>query len=188
MSLRRGLCTSPDRLFWLDLVIFLAYWLKKGLNLSFFQPTMIMNAPFPTDMVLKVTGASANQLKYWIKIGLIGPHREGKRYFYTFRDIIKLRVISNLKNKGLSLQKIRNGIDNLTKVLPREDDPLSRLVIFTDGQDMIAMEKGAYFSATSLQRYFRFDMGQLHARITKIQSEEGLKEKVPSPQLVFPAH
>lgn len=127
---------------------------------------------FSTELVLRVTAASANQLKYWIKIGLISPTHVGKRYLYTFRDVIKIRVISNLKNEGLSLQKIRKGINNLTKVLPSDDDPLSRLIIFTDGQEMIAMEKGMYFSATSMQRYFRFDLEQLQTSIIKFQSDK----------------
>lgn len=131
---------------------------------------------FSTDIVVRVTDASANQLKYWVKIGLVSPIKEGKRYLYTFRDIIRIRVVTNLKIKGLSLQKIRKGIDNLTEVLPAEDDPLARLVIFTDGQDMIAMEKGMYFSATSMQQYFRFDLGQLQASILKIQSETADKD------------
>lgn len=132
---------------------------------------MTSNIVFPTDIVLRVTGASANQLKYWVKIGLVSPIKDGKRYLYSFRDIIRIRVVTNLKNNGLSLQKIRKGIGKLTKVLPTDDDPLARLVIFTDGQDMIAMEKGMYFNATSMQRFFRFDLGQLQASIFKIQSE-----------------
>jgi DNA-binding transcriptional MerR regulator len=132
---------------------------------------MTSNTLFPTDLVLRVTGASANQLKYWVKIGLVAPQKDGKRYLYTFRDIIRIRVVSDLKNNGLSLQKVRRGIDNLTQVLPIHDDPLARLIIFTDGQDMIAMEKGMYFSATSMQRYFQFDLEQLRAFISKIQSE-----------------
>jgi len=145
---------------------------QKKLN---FSSNMTLNTSFPTDIVLRVTGASTNQIKYWVKIGLITPFRDGKRYFYSFRDIIRIRVVTNLKNNGLSLQKIRKGIDNLAKVLPPDDDPLARLVIFTDGQDMIAMEKGMYFSATSMQQYFRFDLEQLKASILKIQSEKADK-------------
>ena len=138
---------------------------------------MTSNTFFPTNIVLRVTGASANQLKYWVKIGLITPFKEeGKRYFYSFRDIIRVRVVTNLKNNGLSLQKIRKGIDKLAEVLPADDDPLARLVIFTDGQEMIAMEKGMYFSATSMQRYFRFDLEQLHANILSLQSGTSNKE------------
>lgn len=132
---------------------------------------------FSTDLVLRVINASVNQLKYWVRIGLVSPQRDGKRYFYTFRDIVRLRVISNLKNNGLSLQKIRKGLDNLSKVLPSEDDPLARLVLFTDGHDMMAMEKGMYFSATSMQRYFQFDLGQLQANLIKVQSEKAVKEE-----------
>ena len=130
---------------------------------------------FSTDAVLRVTGTSPNQLKYWVKIGLVAPIQDGKRYFYKFRDIIRIQVVANLKTKGLSLQKIRKGIDNLAKVLPPDDDPLSKLIIFTDGHDMIAMEKGMYFSATSMQHYFRFDIEQLQASIIRFQSNETLK-------------
>jgi len=138
---------------------------------------------FQTDLVLRVTGTSANQLKYWVKLGLVAPTKDGKRYLYTFRDIIRLRVISNLKAKGLSLQKIRKGIDNLAKVLPADDDPLARLIIFTDGQEMIAMEKGMYFSATSMQHYFRFDVEQLQTSIIELQAEEAIKITAPTSRL-----
>ncbi len=75
-----------------------------------------------------------------------------------------------MKSKGLSLQKIRKGIENLARVLPSDDDPLSQLIIHTDGHEMIAVEKGMYYSATSMQRFFQFDMGQLKTKIIKLQS------------------
>jgi DNA-binding transcriptional MerR regulator len=141
---------------------------------------MALMTLFSTDVVLRVTGASANQLKYWVKIGLVTPTQDGKRYLYSFRDIIRIKVVADLKNKGLSLQKIRKGIDNLAKVLPADDDPLSKLIIFTDGHDMVAMEKGMYFSATSMQRYFQFDIEQLQASIIRFQSDVALKTDVHS--------
>lgn len=131
---------------------------------------------YQTDLILRITAISANQLKYWVKIGLVEPHRNGKKSFYTFRDIVKLKVISSLKKNGLSLQTIRKGIDNLAKVLPGNADPLSRLIIFTDGLDMIVMEKGMYYSATSMQRFFRFDTEQLQTSIIELQSMETTRE------------
>ncbi len=59
----------------------------------------------------------------------------------------------------------------MAKVLPADDDSLSKLIIFTDGHDMVAMEKGMYFSATSMQRYFQFDIEQLQASIIRFQSD-----------------
>ena len=49
-----------------------------------------------------------------------------------------------------------------------DDEPLSRLIIYTDGMDMIVVEKGKYFSAITKQQYFRFDTEQLKAEITKL--------------------
>ena len=132
---------------------------------------------YSTKLVIRISGATANQLKYWVKVGLVAPEKAGKKYFYTFRNIIRIKIICNLKDRGLSLQRIRKGIDNLNSVLPIEDEPLTRLVILTDGKEIIAIEKGMYFSATSLQKYFRFDMEELKTEILSCQSQKESPEK-----------
>lgn len=127
-----------------------------------------MNKIYPTNLVRKLTGVTLNQLKYWVRINLVSPERDGKFSFYSFKDIVKLRVLVSLRKKGLSLQKVREGIRNLTKMLP-DEEPLSRLVIYTDGMDMIVVEKGKYFSAITRQQYIRFDTEQIRAEIIKLQ-------------------
>lgn len=127
-----------------------------------------MDNAYPTNLVRKLTGATPNQLKYWVRINLVSPEREGKSSFYSFKDIVKLRVLASLRNKGLSLQKVRDGIENLSKMLP-DDEPLSRLIIYTDGVDMIVAEKGKYFSAITRQQYLRFDTEQIGAEIISLQ-------------------
>ena len=131
-----------------------------------------MQNVYPTNLVRKLTGATLNQLKYWVRINLVSPEREGKSSFYSFKDIVKLRVLASLRNKGLSLQKVRDGIENLSKMLP-DDEPLSRLIIYTDGVDMIVAEKGRYFSAITRQRYLRFDTEQIGAEIISLEKSEG---------------
>ncbi len=131
-----------------------------------------MNNIYPTNLVRKLTGATINQLKYWVRIGLVLPEREGKFSFYSFKDLVKLRVLVSLKRRGLSLQKVRKGIANLSGMLP-DDEPLSRLVIYTDGMDMIVVEKGKYFSAVTRQHYFRFDTEQIGAEIIRLQNHDG---------------
>jgi len=131
-----------------------------------------MNTIYPANLVRKLTGATINQLKYWVKTGLVLPEREGKFSFYSFKDIVKLRVLVSLKKKGLSLQKMRKGIANLSGILP-DDEPISRLIIYTDGVDMIVVEKGKYFSAITKQQYFRFDTEQIGAEIIRLQNYYG---------------
>lgn len=133
----------------------------------------------PTKTVMHVTGASANQLKYWVKIGLIYPEKQGKNFYFSFREIIKIKLITELKANKLSLQKIRAGIANLGKILPNSDKSLSNLIIHTDGYDMIVNEKGQYFSAITSQRYLILDTSKIISQdMDLINQESTLKEAV----------
>jgi DNA-binding transcriptional MerR regulator len=127
-----------------------------------------MHHIYKTDLVMKLTGVTSNQLKYWGRLALISPEVNGRRARYSFKDIVKLRVLVSLRKNGLSLQKIRLGIGRLSGMLP-DDEPLSRLIIYTDGIDMIVVEKGNYFSAMTKQQYFRFDTEEIGAEITELQ-------------------
>ena len=118
-----------------------------------------------------MTGATINQLKYWVRTGLVCPVRDGKCSFYSFKDIVTLRVLVSLRNKGLSLQKMRVGIKNLSQILP-DKEPISGLVVYTDGIDMIVAEKGNYFSAITRQRYLCFDTEKIAAELVNIQKHD----------------
>lgn len=128
-----------------------------------------MDHNYSTKFVRKLTGATENQFKYWVKIRIITPERIGKTHYYSFRDIVKLRVLVQLRRNGLSLQKVRKGINNLSRILPDTEDPMTRLVIHTDGIDMIVVEKGNYFSAITRQQYFTFDTGKIKSEMIKLQ-------------------
>ena len=136
--------------------------------MEIFQLKSNMTHVYTTDLVKRLTGATSNQLKYWGRIELVAPEINGRRAYYSFKDIVKLRVLVSLRKNGLSLQRVRLGIKRLSEMLP-DDEPLSRLIIYTDGMDMIVVEKGKYFSAITKQQYFRFDTEQIGAEITELQ-------------------
>jgi DNA-binding transcriptional MerR regulator len=131
-----------------------------------------MDHNYSTKFVRKLTGATENQFKYWVKMRIITPERIGKTHYYSFRDIVKLRVLVQLRRNGLSLQKVRKGIDNLSRILPATEDPMTRLMIHTDGIDMIVVEKANYFSAITRQQYFTFDTGKIESEMIKLQKAE----------------
>jgi len=124
----------------------------------------------PTKTALRLTKATENQLKYWVRSELVHPQRIGKSYYYSFRDIIRLKMIVTLKIKGLSLQMIRKGLKNLSEALPESDELLSRLVIYTNGIDMIVCEKGRHFSAITRQRYLSIDTEKIQSNILELPS------------------
>ena len=138
------------------------------LNIERFSTKKMISNIYSSNLVMKLTGATPNQLKYWCRIELVHPELRGRRAFYSFKDIIKLRVLVSLRKNGLSLQKVRFGIEKLSEILP-DDEPLSRLLIYTDGSDMIVLEKGRFFSAITKQQYFCFDTGDIEADLAGLQ-------------------
>jgi len=137
-----------------------------------------MDNMYQTGLIRKLTKATNNQLKYWVRIGLVCPQKKGKFHFYSFRDIIKLKLIMMLKENGLSLQKIQKGIKRLSILLPDTDDPLTRLIIHTNGVDIFINEKGKYFSATTMQRFFQFDTEQIESEIIELQELDSNQSKI----------
>lgn len=136
-----------------------------------------MTNNYPTRLIRSITKATDNQLKYWVRIGLVTPEKKGKTFFYSFKDIIKLRLLIKLKENGLSLQKIKKGIKKLSEMLPAADDPLAKLVIYTDGVDMLVIEKGNYFSATTMQKYFQFDTAKIKSDIIYFNNNKAIESE-----------
>lgn len=128
-----------------------------------------MEKSYSTQLVLRLTKATSNQLKYWIKCGFVEPSKQRGNYYFSFRDVILLRTVVSLKEQGLSLQKIRKGIKNLLSALPQSEDSLTRLIIYTNGLDMIVCDKGIHFSAISKQQYLLIDTERIQDNVVKIQ-------------------
>ena len=68
-----------------------------------------MDNIYKTDLVMKLTGATANQLKYWGHLDLITPDINGRRAHYSFKDIVKLRVLVSLRKKWIKSPEDSSG-------------------------------------------------------------------------------
>lgn len=99
---------------------------------------------FNTDMVCKLTGLTKRQIDYWDRIHFIKPSiREASGYgsirLYSFTDLVQLKVASTLKDKGLSVQKIRKSINYLKKTFPEVEKPLAEMKLITDGETIFVL-------------------------------------------------
>ena len=47
------------------------------------------------------------QLQWWDERGVVSPHHEQHRRIYRSKDVVEILVMSELRRKGVSLQKIR---------------------------------------------------------------------------------
>ena len=91
--------------------------------------------------VCKVVGITYRQLDHWTTTGLITPSvREaqgsGSQRLYGFEDIVELKVVKNLLDTGVSLQRIRKAIEF---VRGRGLD-LRSVTLMSDGETVYALD------------------------------------------------
>lgn len=100
-----------------------------------------MNTPrgFRAPVAARIVGLRYHQLDYYDKKGLVRPslasaHGHGSRRIYSFADLVGLRVIREMLDQGLSVQRIRKAVTVLRREWPKAGDLGSGARIVTDGK------------------------------------------------------
>jgi DNA-binding transcriptional MerR regulator len=91
--------------------------------------------------VCTIVGISYRQLDYWTTTGLVVPsvrdaEGSGSQRLYSFEDIVTLKVIKNLLDTGVSLQRIRTAVEFV------RDRGLSlrNVTLMSDGSTVYALD------------------------------------------------
>ena len=100
---------------------------------------------FGGPQVCAIVGISYRQLDYWARTGLVRPsladaHGSGTQRRYSYRDLVRLKVIKSLLDAGVKLQTARRAIEYL-----REDTAsweTASLVL--DGTDSVLARDGEH--------------------------------------------
>jgi len=97
---------------------------------------------YTAPQVCKIVGISYRQLDHWTTSKLVkasirsikgsGHHRE-----YSFDDLLRVKVIKNLRDSGMSLQKVRTALKSLDKLI-RNKHKFSDVTVISDGQSIYA--------------------------------------------------
>ncbi len=101
---------------------------------------------FTAQQACAYTVCTPHQIRYWDKIGLVKPSvqatggRPGVRRLYSFRDLVALKVVSSLLDKGMSLQRVRRAYDYLRR-RAQLDQHFSEVKLVSDGQSIFQMYK-----------------------------------------------
>ncbi len=64
-----------------------------------------------------MTGVSLRQLQWWDEQGVVSPVQRGHRRLYQMHEVIEVGLITELRRKGISLQKIRKVLAFLNREL-----------------------------------------------------------------------
>jgi DNA-binding transcriptional MerR regulator len=98
---------------------------------------------FSGPQVCAVVGISYRQLDYWARTELVRPsladaHGSGTQRRYSYRDLVRLKVIKSLLDAGVKLQTARRAIEYL-----REDDAdWESASLVLDGTDSVLARDG----------------------------------------------
>ncbi len=93
---------------------------------------------FNAEQAACISGCSQRQLRYWKETGLIKPARcyrdlsGSLRERYDFGNLVELRTIIGMLQKGVSLQKIRKTLAYLRENTDYSR-PLAQCKLVTDG-------------------------------------------------------
>ncbi|HVF12501.1 MAG TPA: MerR family transcriptional regulator [Actinomycetota bacterium] len=94
---------------------------------------------FRGPQVCKIVGITYRQLDYWARTGLVTPSVQsaqgsGSQRLYSFEDLVDLKLIKNLLDSGVSLQRVREAIDYLHEI----GYELTGVTIASDGESVYA--------------------------------------------------
>ncbi len=108
---------------------------------------------FTTPLVAKLTGVSALTLENWDRRGFIKPSiadapTRGVSRIYSFRDLVAIRVVCDLRAAGISLQALSRVVKYLRgrKGLSTTEI-LASTTLVTDGHDVYEVEGAMTVSA-----------------------------------------
>ena len=130
-----------------------------------------MKQGYTGPQVCKIVGISYRQLDHWTTTKLIksslrnlkgsGHHRE-----YSFEDLLKVKIIKNLRDGGMSLQKIRIALSSLQKIL-ETGVSFSDVTVVSDGQSIYASTNENDFIdiLRKGQAVFGISLGPVHDEI-----------------------
>jgi DNA-binding transcriptional MerR regulator len=109
---------------------------------------------FRGPQVCKIVGITYRQLDYWARTDLVRPSLadakgSGTQRRYSYRDLVRLKVVKNLLDAGVKLQTARKAIEYLREDLGESwataslvlDGPKSVLA-HSDGEVIDLMRKG----------------------------------------------
>lgn len=119
---------------------------------------------FNSKMVSRIVGVSLRQIQYWDERGFIRPSVKpaggrGTKRLYSFSDLVQLKVIKDLTEYGLNLQKIRRCLDHLKRSFPETAQPLSTLKYLTDGERLFVLTSDRNKILDVMDRQFVFSLG-----------------------------
>ena len=106
--------------------------------------------------VARILKVSPRRLRYWKKTRLVASQADQGDDGYGFRDLVVLRAIVSMIDRGIPLQRIRRELDALRDRLPDLADPARSLRLASEGSEQIVLRRDGRWEEVGGQLLFEF--------------------------------
>lgn len=119
--------------------------------------------------VARLLDVPEHRLRYWSQSGFISPSvRRGGRVFYSFRDLIELKVAKALLESGMPLRRVRRSLGALGRRLPEAKHMLASLRIRCEGDELVVEHVQGDYEAESGQMVLDFETENLQKQAAEV--------------------
>jgi tetratricopeptide (TPR) repeat protein len=120
---------------------------------------------FKLEDVQRILGLTRKQLDYWDRLRLVSPQTDQGMRYYDFRDLIGLRTIKQLLEKGVSATRLQRALSALNEKLSQVKTPLSELRILSDGKEVLVEHGATRLEPLSGQFVLNFETRELEESV-----------------------
>ena len=124
--------------------------------------------------VSELIGLSADQIRGYVRCGVLAPARGTRREFrFSFQDVVLLRTAKGLLDARVPARRARRALRKLKDELATVRS-LSAVRIQADGEHVVVREDDRVWNAESGQGHFNFDASELIGKIAALAEPDPL--------------
>jgi tetratricopeptide (TPR) repeat protein len=116
-------------------------------------------------------GLRESRVRELVRSGLCRPGRRGRRYAFSFQDLVVLRAARGLLDRGVPMRRVREALSALIRQLP-SDRPLSGMRIYADDRQVAVRDGGHAWQPGTGQVLLDFGIDELSEQVDAARGEE----------------
>lgn len=123
---------------------------------------------YTTAEVARLFDLTESRLRGWARQQFLAPSvRRGRRRFYTFQDLIGVRVAKGLLDAGVPARDVKLSVAAIRDALPKVIRPLAELRVVAEGRAMVVRDEHGAFEPLTGQRVIDFRVDALRADVVE---------------------
>ncbi|MFI5317719.1 MAG: tetratricopeptide repeat protein, partial [Myxococcota bacterium] len=127
-----------------------------------------MGQRLSTADAARILGLSEARIREFVRSGLCRPARDGRRYAFSFQELVVLRTAAGLLAQNVPLARVRRALAALVAEIP-PGRALSGLRVFADGKRVAVRDGGTAWEPETGQTLLDFEVDELAERVTKLR-------------------